>query len=89
MANQVIHSITYLALAQVPGYLSAAYLVEVWGRRKTLSVYMVAAGLFAYLFAVTTSFSWILSSAIVMSFFALGAWGALYAYTPELYPTEV
>ncbi len=24
-----------------------------------------------------------------MSFFSLGAWGALYAYTPELYPTVV
>jgi MFS transporter, putative metabolite:H+ symporter len=24
-----------------------------------------------------------------MSFFALGAWGALYAWTPELYPTEI
>jgi putative MFS transporter len=24
-----------------------------------------------------------------MSFFALGAWGALYAYTPEVYPTQV
>jgi MFS transporter, putative metabolite:H+ symporter len=24
-----------------------------------------------------------------MSFFALGAWGSLYAWTPELYPTEV
>lgn len=24
-----------------------------------------------------------------MSFFSLGAWGALYAYTPEVYPTEI
>ena len=24
-----------------------------------------------------------------MSFFALGAWGALYAYTPEAYPTSL
>ena len=24
-----------------------------------------------------------------MSFFCLGAWDCLYAYTPELYPTEV
>ena len=24
-----------------------------------------------------------------MSFFCLGAWGALYAYTPELYPTQI
>ena len=24
-----------------------------------------------------------------MSFFSLGAWGSLYAWTPELYPTEI
>ena len=29
------------------------------------------------------------TSAIAFSFFNLGAWGAIYAYTPELYPTEV
>jgi len=31
----------------------------------------------------------ILLWSIVISFFNLGAWSALYAYTPELYPTRV
>ena len=30
-----------------------------------------------------------MAAATWMSFFNLGAWGALYAYTPELYPTEM
>ena len=30
-----------LALAQLPGYFSAAYLVEKWGRRRTLAFYLV------------------------------------------------
>jgi hypothetical protein len=34
---------------------SAAYLVEKWGRRRTLAVYLVASGIFTYLFAVTTN----------------------------------
>ena len=28
-------------------------------------------------------------SGILLSFFNLGAWGALYAYTPEQYPTSI
>jgi len=78
-----------LALAQLPGYFSAAYLVEKVGRRRTLGIYMVASGLFTYLFAIATSVSLVVGMAIWMSFFALGAWGALYAYTPEAYPTTL
>jgi len=78
-----------LALAQLPGYFSAAYLVEHWGRKWTLAVYLVFSGVFTYLFAVVTGLSFIVGTAMLMSFFTLGAWGVLYAYTPELYPTEV
>lgn len=78
-----------LALAQLPGYFSAAWLVERWGRKPTLAVYLGAAAVFTYAFAVADSLPLILGAAIMMSFFALGAWGALYAYTPEIYPTTV
>jgi putative MFS transporter len=36
-----------------------------------------------------TGFGGLLASVMLMSFFALGAWGSLYAWTPELYPTEI
>ena len=78
-----------LALAQVPGYFSAAYLIERWGRRYTLGIYLLASGVFTFLFATVTGFGGLLTSAILMSFFALGAWAALYAWTPESYPTEI
>ncbi|MBN1147500.1 MAG: MFS transporter [Anaerolineales bacterium] len=78
-----------LALAQIPGYFSAAYLVERIGRRRTLSFYMIASGLFTYLFGLATSMPFVVGMAVWMSFFALGAWGALYAYTPEAYPTTL
>ncbi|MBI9050658.1 MAG: MFS transporter [Anaerolineaceae bacterium] len=78
-----------LALAQLPGYFSAAYLVEKWGRKKTLAFYLVASGFFTYLFAAATSIQVLVAMGIWMSFFALGAWGALYAYTPEAYPTNI
>ena len=78
-----------LAAAQVPGYLSAAWLVERWGRRRTLVTYLAASGAFTVLFAVAESATAIVATAALMSFFALGAWAALYAYTPESYPTAV
>ncbi len=78
-----------LALAQLPGYFSAAYLVEKWGRRPTLAFYLTASGVFTYLFAAANSINMIVAMGIWMSFFTLGAWGALYAYTPEAYPTAL
>lgn len=78
-----------LALAQLPGYFSAAYLVERWGRRKTLGIYLVCSGIFTFLFAMATSTNILVAMGIGISFFALGAWGALYAYTPEAYPTSL
>ena len=46
-------------------------------------------GLFTYVFSVVTGDFAIVASIATATFFMLGAWGVLYAYTPELYPTEV
>lgn len=78
-----------LALAQVPGYFSAAWLIERWGRRLTLAVYLAASAVCTYAFTVAATTAGIVTAASMMSFFALGGWGALYAYTPELYPTDI
>ncbi len=78
-----------LALAQVPGYFSAAWLVERWGRKPTLVSYLGISGLATFLFALAPSTGLLLTGGALMSFFSLGAWGALYAYTPEMYPTVI
>jgi len=39
--------------------------------------------------AAANSLNWVVGMGIWMSFFTLGAWGALYAYTPEAYPTNL
>lgn len=78
-----------LALAQVPGYLLAAWLVERWGRKPTLVAYLLGSALFSFLFTVSTGATMIVWSGMLLSFSLLGAWGALYALTPESFPTEV
>src|SRR5690606_7663690 len=41
------------------------------------------------LFTIAGSTAMIAFSLIMMSFALLGTWGALYAFTPELYPTNL
>ncbi len=88
-----------VALVQIPGYLSAAYLVERVGRKPTLGSYLLLSGVFTFvlaaampgvdLFGLGLSGLWpFVGALLAASFFTLGAWGAIYAYTPELFPTE-
>jgi putative MFS transporter len=78
-----------ITLAQLPGYAVAAYLIERWGRRPTLATFLVGSALGAGLFAAADGDTAVLVTGMVLSFFNLGAWGALYAVTPEVYPTTV
>lgn len=77
------------SLAQVPGYFSAAWLVERFGRRPTLVAYLVGSAIAAYLFGNSGAGNDAILFASLLSFFNLGAWGAVYALTPELYPTAL
>ncbi len=78
-----------ITLAQLPGYLVAAWLIEVWGRRTTLAVFLVGSAVAAVLFGTVPGEPAIIGFGLALSFFNLGAWGALYAITPESYPTAV
>lgn len=76
-----------ITLAQLPGYAAAAVLVEVWGRRATLSTFLAGSAVSAMLFGGADTPTEIIAFGMMLSFFNLGAWGALYAVSPEVYPT--
>jgi len=78
-----------MTLAQLPGYFAAAYLVDRIGRKGTLSGFLAASAVCAYFFGQGGSSATVLCWGSIMSFFNLGAWGVVYTYTPELYPTRV
>lgn len=78
-----------ITLAQLPGYAVAAVLIETWGRRATLASFLVGSAGAAGLFGWAGSTTAVLVAGMLLSFFNLGAWGALYAVTPEIYPTAL
>ncbi|AMH94527.1 MFS transporter [methanogenic archaeon ISO4-H5] len=78
-----------MCLAQLPGYFSAAYLIERWGRKPTLILYFAGTAVASWFFGHADSEMMILAFGCLLYFFALGAWGAVYSYTPEVYPTDV
>lgn len=76
-----------MCLAQLPGYFSAAFLIERIGRKKVLAVYFLGTAIAAWLFGQAGSTAQVLLFGSLLYFFSLGAWGCVYAYTPEVYPT--
>ena len=78
-----------MTLAQLPGYFVAAWLIEKWGRKMVLSLFLLGTAASALGFGLATGLPMLLTAGMLLSFFNLGAWGALYAYSPEQYPTVV
>jgi MFS transporter, putative metabolite:H+ symporter len=77
------------ALSQFPGYLAAIWLVERIGRRPTLALFLLLGGVSAFAFAVSESTPQYVAALFFVGFFNLGAWGAVYPYTSELFPTRL
>ena len=83
-----------ISLAQIPGYFTAAYLVERWGRKPTLITFLLCCAVVAFFFGSTglggsgpVTVGPVLLWGCLTAFFNLGAWGIVYTYTPEQYPT--
>ncbi|MDO5731758.1 MFS transporter [Corynebacterium sphenisci] len=76
-----------ITLAQLPGYALAAWLIERRGRRVTLAAFLAGSAAAAAAFGFSGDVWQVIVAGCALSFFNLGAWGALYAIGPELYPT--
>ena len=76
-----------ITVAHLPGYAVSAFLIERWGRRPTLTLFLVGSALAAAWYGTASTEAMIIAAGCTLSFFNLGALGALYAIGPELYPT--
>lgn len=90
--HDLVRSFRYtliMTLAQLPGYAVAAWLIEVWGRRSTLITFLAGSAVSAAAFGAQNGAVGIIFAGCALSFFNLGAWGALYAVGPEIFPTAL
>lgn len=81
--------LTLSALSQFPGYAAAIWLVEKVGRKPTLAAFLLLGGVSAYAFAVADTEAVYITALFFVGFFNLGAWGAVYPYTAEMFPTRL
>jgi MFS transporter, putative metabolite:H+ symporter len=81
--------LTLSALSQFPGYAAAIWLVERVGRKPTLAAFLVLGGLSAFAFAKADTQAIYVTALFFVGFFNLGAWGAVYPYTSETFPTRL
>jgi putative MFS transporter len=91
----VTKSVMYTALISlggIPGFLTAAWLVEKWGRKPSCIAALLGSAVMAYWYgrsAMSGNEHALMASGVCMQFFMFGMWAVLYTYTPELYSTRV
>jgi MFS transporter, putative metabolite:H+ symporter len=78
-----------ISLAGIPGFMTAAWMIEAAGRKTTLIATLLGAAIASYFYGGATDQTQLIVAGLCMQFCAFGMWSALYAYTPELYPTHV
>ncbi|MGE4371908.1 MAG: MFS transporter [Xanthobacter sp.] len=78
-----------VALVQLPGFALAAYGVEKWGRKPTLVGFLLLSTVGCLIYALGQTTAIVVGATLLMSFSLLGTWGSIYAFTPEIYPTNL
>ncbi len=74
---------------QIPGSLSAAYLVERTGRRPLLVAFSMGCCLAISGFAISTSQAAMVGCSLVLNFNTAALWAVTYTFTPEIFPTAL
>jgi putative MFS transporter len=88
VTKSVFYTIT-ISLAGIPGFLTAAWLVERWGRKGTCILMLLGGAAASWFYGNAEDVPHLIGFGVAMQFCLFGMWSALYAYTPELYPTRV
>ncbi len=79
----------FMLVMQLPGYLLATLMIETVGRKKSLGVFFIGTGISALIMAAVATQTMLTVASVLISLFCMGTWAMVYAYTPELYPTEM
>ena len=88
----VVESFGYVllvTLVQLPGFFSAAYLIEKVGRKYTLIGFMLFSAVSALFFGMAESVPQLIGAGVAISFFIPGVMGTIYAYVTDHYDPKV
>ncbi len=88
----LVRSLEYIllmTLAQVPGYFLAGYLADRVGRRWTFVALIILSAVSSAVFGTTVEPSLVLVWGVLLNFFYVGTYALTYAYTAEVYGTDV
>ncbi|RMW43638.1 MFS transporter [Lactiplantibacillus pentosus] len=88
----LVHGFGYtllMSLAQLPGYYLAAWLIGVVSRKAVLTTYLIGTMVSAAAFGLANNPTMIIISGAWLSFFTLGAWGIMIAFTPGQFPADI
>jgi len=88
----VSRSITFvvtITLGGIPGFLLAIYLLEKVGRKAVVIPSILLTAATAYMYGQADSLTGLYIFGSLLQFFTYAMWSAVYAYTPELYPTRM
>ena len=77
-----------MALWGIPGFLTASYLLDRVGRKPVLTAFILLSATAAFFYGGAESTAELIVIGSFMQFFFFGMWSALYAYTPEVFPTR-
>ncbi len=80
--------VTLITTGGIPGFFTAALLLEKLGRKPTTAGFLILSAATAALYGNATGHTVLFVTGFTMQFFMFGMWSCLYAYTPELYPTR-
>lgn len=80
--------ILLMALWGIPGFLSAAFLIEAIGRKYCLALYTVLSAAAAFFYGQAAGETQLMIYGSLLQFFFFGMWSSIYAFTPELFPTR-
>jgi len=88
----VSKSITFvmtITLGGIPGFLAAIYLLERIGRKAVVIPSIILTAVSAYFYGQADNLTTLYIFGSLLQFFTYAMWSAVYAYTPELYPTRM
>jgi putative MFS transporter len=87
-ATKSVYYTVLISLAGIPGFLTAAWLIEVWGRKYIIATLLLGGAVASYFYGTASDQTYLIAFGLAMQFCLFGMWSVLYAYTPELYPTR-